>query len=69
MQPNSCLYAADGDGGELHGAIEAGMDAVRIRIPHETVTDALRVSEEDWDGLTISSLKQVLDLIDNRCCS
>jgi hypothetical protein len=33
------------------------------------VTDALRVNEEDWDGLTISSLKQVLDLIDDRSCS
>jgi putative hydrolase of the HAD superfamily len=69
MQPDSCLYVADGDSGELQGAIEAGMDAVRIRIPCETVADALRVNEEDWDGLTISSLKQVLDLIDNRSCS
>lgn len=33
------------------------------------VIDVLRVNEEDWDGLTISSLKQVLDLIDNKSCS
>ena len=69
VKPSSCLYVADGDSGELQGAIEAGMDAVRIRIPSEAITDTLRVNEEDWDGLTISSLKQVLDLIDNRSCS
>jgi putative hydrolase of the HAD superfamily len=64
VQPNSCLYVADGDGGELQGAIEAGMDAVRIRIPYEAVTNALRVSEENWQGQTVSSLHQVLDLVD-----
>lgn len=69
VKPNSCLYVADGDSGELQGATKTGMDAVRIRIPDETMTDALRVNEEDWDGLTISSLKQVLDLIDNKSCS
>jgi len=69
VKPNSCLYVADGDSGELQGAIKAGMDAVRIRIPDEAITDAFRVNEEDWDGLTISSLKQVLDLIDNSFCS
>jgi putative hydrolase of the HAD superfamily len=69
VKPNSCLYVADGDSGELQGAIEVGMDAVRIRITYEAITDALRVNEEDWDGLTISSLKQVLELIDNSSCS
>lgn len=65
-KPSSCLHVADGDEGELQGAIKAGMDAVRVRVPYETGTDALRVNEEDWEGLTISSLRQVLDLIDNR---
>ncbi len=66
VKPSSCLCVADGDDGELWGAIEAGMDTVPIRIPYEARTDALRVSEEAWDGLTISSFRQVLDLIDNR---
>jgi len=69
VKPNSCLYVADGDSGELRGAIEAGMDAIRIRIPYEAVTDAFRANEEEWDGLTISSLKQVLDLTDNSSYS
>jgi putative hydrolase of the HAD superfamily len=59
-----CLYVADGDSGELQGAIEAGMDAIRIRSPHEDVSDALRVNEEDWRGLTISSFDQLLSLAD-----
>lgn len=66
VKPSSCLCVADGDDGELRGAIEAGMDAVPVSIPYEAGTDALRVSQEDWTGLTISSFRQVLDLIDNR---
>jgi len=62
VEPYACLYVADGDSGELQGAITVGMDAVRIRT-HETVSDALRVNEEDWRGSTISSLDQVLDLV------
>jgi len=64
--PHACLHVADGDSGELQGAIDMGMDAVRIRVPYEAGPDALRVNEEDWDGLTMSSLKQVLDLVDDR---
>ena len=64
VSPRSCLYVADGDSGELQGAIEAGMDAVCIRNPQEMASDALRVNEENWHGLTISSLCQVLDLVD-----
>jgi len=66
VQPHHCLYVADGDSGELQGAVDAGMDAVRIRSPHETASDALRVNEEDWHGLTISSLYQVLDMAEVR---
>jgi len=64
VKPHACLYVADGDSGELQGAMQAGMDAVRIRTPYEALSDALRVNEEDWRGLTISSLYQVLDLVD-----
>jgi hypothetical protein len=41
------------------------MDAIRIRSPQENVSDALRVNEEDWSGLTISSLDQLLNLADD----
>jgi len=56
---------------EMAGALSIATDdfsrawiAVRIRIPYKAVTDALRVSEESWQGLTVSSLYQVLDLVD-----
>ena len=62
IKPRDCLYVADGDSGELQGAVETGMDAVRIRDSSEPSSDALRVKEEDWQGLTITSLQQVLDL-------
>ena len=63
VEPAACLYVADGDSGELQGAIDAGMDAVRIRMPYEAAADALRGNEEKWEGPTISSLTQVLDLV------
>lgn len=66
VKPSACLYVADGDSGELQGAVEAGMDAVRIRSSQEIGSDALRVHEEDWSGPTISSLDQVLDLAEAR---
>lgn len=63
VNPGDCLYVADGDSGELKGAIDAGMNSVRIRYPYEKKSDALRVSEENWNGPSISSLKEVLDLL------
>ncbi len=63
VRPDACLYVADGDSGELQGAVDAGMDAVRIRVPYETEGNALRVNDEDWHGLTISSLKSIIDLV------
>jgi putative hydrolase of the HAD superfamily len=65
VRPSDCLYVADGDSGELQGAINTGMDAVRIRIHYEVGTDALRDNEEHWEGPTLSSLEQVLDLVGN----
>jgi len=63
VKPKNCLYVADGDSGELKAAHNIGMDAVRIRVLYETASNALRVDEEMWQGLTISSLAQVLELV------
>ncbi len=62
VRTQACLYVADGDNGELQGAIDVGMHAVRIRAPYEVVGDSLRVSEENWRGITIESLREVLEL-------
>lgn len=59
VEPDRCLYVGDGGSRELTGAAEAGMDAVLIRAPNDTVNG----NREDWPGARISELKQVLDLV------
>ena len=59
VTPDRCLYVGDGGSKELTGASEAGMDAVLIRAPDDTVTG----NREEWPGARISALKQVLDLV------
>ena len=60
VRPEACIYVADGIGQELLGASKLGMHAVQIRVPGEDEYDPYR---EDWDGLVISSLKEVLTLL------
>jgi putative hydrolase of the HAD superfamily len=62
VKPPDCLYIGDGSSYELTGALKVGMHPVRIRIPDER-EDNFRIDEEDWDGPVISSLKEVLDLL------
>jgi len=64
VSPQACLYVGDGDDRELTGAADAGMEAVMIRAQYEDASDALRgAAEEEWAGLRISSLSEVLDLV------
>lgn len=58
VTPGGCLYVGDGGSGELTGASRVGMDAVLIRAPYDT----RRGDREDWEGATISTLSEVLDL-------
>jgi len=60
VKPQECLYVGDGDSHELTGASKAGMQALLIRIPDE---DAYRHDPEDWQGPSIWSLKEVLQLV------
>jgi putative hydrolase of the HAD superfamily len=62
VKPQHCLYVGDGSSYELTGALRVGMHPVWIRIPDER-EDNFRIDEEDWDGPVISSLKEVLDLL------
>jgi putative hydrolase of the HAD superfamily len=62
-QPQDCLYVGDGSSKELSGALKVGMNPVLIRVPYETSEDAYRIDEEEWHGTTITSLKEVLDLV------
>jgi len=65
IKPQNCLYVGDGSSRELTGAAQVGMHPVLLRVPQEDNADVHRVDAEtgDWDGPTISSLSEVLDLM------
>lgn len=60
IEPESCLYIADGMRNELANAEKLGMHSVQILIPGEIYDSPIR---EDWHGPVISSLKEVLNLL------
>ena len=60
VQPGNCLYIGDGSSRELTGASTVGMDAVLIRVPNDTENG----DREDWQGTRISSVEEVLNLVD-----
>jgi putative hydrolase of the HAD superfamily len=60
VKPEACLYVADGVGQELTTAAELGMCAVLVATPHDSEYEHDR---ETWQGLKISSLKEVLNLV------
>lgn len=60
--PEKCIYIGDGSSHELTGASRVGMYPILVHTPHEDVSDALRPESEDWQGISISTLKQVLPL-------
>ena len=65
VKPEDCLYVGDGDSNELTGALKVGMHPVLIRNPEEDRDNVYRSDFEgdDWHGLVISSLKEVLNLL------
>ena len=65
VKPESCLYIGDGDSHELTGAAGVGMHPVLIRTTHEDTFHPLRTNPEieSWRGPVITSLKEVLDLV------
>ena len=60
VSPGQCLYVGDGGSKELTGASESGMKAVLIRAPYDTVSG----NREDWRGARISTLKELLALVE-----
>ena len=62
VKPEECMYIADGMEQELLGASKLGMRAVLIRVPGEDDYDPYR---EEWGGPVISSLKEVLTLVND----
>ena len=61
VNPKECLYIADGIGQELASASKLGMHALLIRMPDEDDYDQYR---GEWDSPVITSLKEVLTLLE-----
>lgn len=60
VEPEECVFVGDGANDELRGARDVGMTPVLIhREGQEPYWENLR----DWDGLRITSIPQVLDLL------
>jgi putative hydrolase of the HAD superfamily len=56
------LYIADGMSGELTTASKLGMQAVLVKVPHDSEYEDER---EEWHGAAISSLKEIINLLGN----
>jgi len=60
VEPADCLYCGDGAYRELSGATEVGMTAIEIRDPAVDITTLLHLEGEDWSGIRIADLREVL---------
>jgi putative hydrolase of the HAD superfamily len=60
VRPEECIYVADGMRNELANAAGLGMTAMQLLVPGEIDESPIR---EDWHGLVIASLKEVLNLL------
>jgi putative hydrolase of the HAD superfamily len=59
VDPAACLYVGDGGGRELTGSTAVGMRAVLLAGP-DWHDHRVYDRESDWDGLRISSLRELL---------
>lgn len=65
VQPEDCLYVGDGASQELTGAAQVGMSPALIRTSDEDFNDSLPDdAREKWNGLTISSLMDIMAVIE-----
>ena len=61
VSAHECLFVADGDNGELAAARSLGIPSVMIR-PSDRLEDYRQNPEEDWDGIRIERLSELLEL-------
>jgi putative hydrolase of the HAD superfamily len=61
--PASCLYIADGEDHELKAAASVGLHPVLIRTASQKTRGELHQEARDWQGPSIDSLKEVLQLV------
>jgi putative hydrolase of the HAD superfamily len=58
VEPGDCLFVGDGANDELPGAERAGMAAIQMRAPGETLTP----DGEAWAGRSVAHLSDLLEL-------
>ena len=63
VEPDQCLYVADGENFELKAAAEVGMYPVLIRTSSQKTRGEVRREAGEWQGAIISALPEVLDLL------
>jgi putative hydrolase of the HAD superfamily len=63
VTPGSCLYIGDGEDHELAGAANVGLHPVLIRITSHATGRRSHEEARQWQGPTISSLTEVLQLV------
>lgn len=61
VTPEACMYVGDGGSSELTGAGNVGMTPVLLDDP--AARTALVYGRENWTGISVSSLSEVLDLL------
>ena len=64
VSPDQCLYVGDGGNNELTGARSVGMSPVQIELPFARPQDAVQIDAEEWDGAKVTTLSEVLALVD-----
>ncbi len=60
VNPDKCIYIADGMRNELSNAEKLGMRSIQLFISDEIYESPIR---EDWQGQKISSLKEIINLL------
>lgn len=63
MQPQECIYVADGSVGELTGAAATGMLPILKQTDLNDVYDKHRPEVESWHGLAIDEIRELLDIL------
>jgi len=63
VRPGECLYVGDCGSDELEGARRAGMDAALICVPYEKDLVMGRPEARRWDGPRVSSVAEVVGLV------
>jgi putative hydrolase of the HAD superfamily len=64
-RPEACLYIADGEDHELAAAAKVGLHPVLIQTSAQTPSSRSHQEAREWQGTTIASLPQVLQLVED----